>query len=100
MVEVIPGLGKNIVACKLRLPAKLKYDLKQLVDQRGAPLGRFVREILVQHFLGHSVWPDKFLSPSSDKSIADEWENGGDRSIEVRYEDADKNKDNLVENFY
>ena len=51
MSDVIPGLGKNIIACKLRLPSKIKNDLQFLANQRGVPLGRFVREILVQHFL-------------------------------------------------
>lgn len=100
MVEVIPGLGKNLVACKLRLPAKLKDDLQELADQRQAPLGRFVREILVQHFLGHTIWPDKGTFSPNDKVIADEWENGGNVGVKIRYEDADKNKGNLVEDFY
>jgi hypothetical protein len=73
--EVIPGLGKNIIPCKLRLPSKLKQDLQQLADKNGMPLGRFAREILVQHFLGHTVWPGTFHDQTEQK-IADDWVNG------------------------
>ena len=73
--EVIPGLGKNIIPCKLRLPSKLKEDLQNLADKNGMPLGRFAREILVQHFLGHTVWPGTFHDQTEQK-IADDWVNG------------------------
>ncbi|OAI09361.1 hypothetical protein A1359_02255 [Methylomonas lenta] len=73
--EVIPGLGKNIIPCKLRLPSKLKADLQDLADKNGIPLGRFIREILVQHFLGHTVWPGK-LDDRTEQEVADDWVNG------------------------
>ncbi|MEQ1621821.1 MAG: hypothetical protein ABL919_10480 [Methylococcales bacterium] len=76
MSEVIPGLGKNIIACKLRLPSKIKADIQKLADERGLPLGRFVREILVQHFLGHTVWPDRFVHLPEQQRIADDWVEG------------------------
>lgn len=73
--EVIPGLGKNIIPCKLRLPSKLKEDLQHLADKNGMPLGRYAREILVQHFLGHTVWPGK-MNDQIEQNIADDWVNG------------------------
>jgi len=58
-VEFIPGLGKNIVPLKLFLNAQIKMDLQKLADKAGTPLSQFVREILVSHFLGHTVWPER-----------------------------------------
>jgi hypothetical protein len=83
MDEVIPGLGKNLVPCKLKLPSKMKVDLQQLADQRGIPLGRFIREILVQHFLGYTVWPDRFTPIPEEQKIADEWVDGLIESISI-----------------
>lgn len=100
MDEVIPGLGKNIVACKLRLPSKIKDDLQQLAEQRGLPLGRFVREIFVQHFLGHTVWPNRFVHIHEQQRIADEWVDGRIESISIRSDDVDPTIDARVESFW
>lgn len=72
--ESIPGFGKNIVPIKLFLNEKIKADLKVLADKSGMPLGRFAREILVSHFMGHSVWPERNLlwTPEQQK-MADTW---------------------------
>lgn len=64
-VECIPGLGKNIVPIKLFLHEKMKADLESLAKVAGMPLGQFVREILVSHFLGHTVWPERKQSWSA-----------------------------------
>lgn len=58
-VEFIPGLGKNIVPLKIFLNAQIKADLQTLADKSGVALSHFVREILVSHFLGHTVWPER-----------------------------------------
>lgn len=74
-VDYIPGLGKNIVPLKLFLHGKMKADLQELASKAGIPLSQFVREILVSHFLGHSVWPErKILWTSAQQSIAEGWE--------------------------
>jgi hypothetical protein len=99
MDEVIPGLGKNIVACKLLLPSKIKDDLQQMAEQRGLPLGSFVREILVQHFLGHTIWPNRFVHIQEQQRIADEWVDGRVDSISIRSDEVDRTIDTPVENF-
>ena len=77
-VDFIPGLGKNIVPLKLFLHEKLKADLQATADKAGLPLSQFVRELLVSHFLGHTLWPERkqLFSPEQVK-VATEWENGG-----------------------
>lgn len=76
-VECIPGLGKNIVPLKLFLHEKLKSDLQVLADNRGIPLSQFAREILVSHFLGHAVWPErKHLWTTEQQGVADRWVSG------------------------
>ena len=77
VVDFIPGLGKNIVPLKLFLHEKMKADLQVLADKAGLPLSQFVREILVSHFLGHTVWPERnTLWMSEQEEVADGWENG------------------------
>ena len=76
-VDYIPGLGKNIVPLKLFLHEKIKADLNVLADKAGLPLSQFVREILVSHFLGHTVWPERnALLTSGQQEVADGWEIG------------------------
>jgi len=72
--ESIPGFGKNIVPIKLFLNEKIKTDLEGLADKAGIPLGQFVREIIVSHFMGHIVWPERNLlwTPEQQK-MADAW---------------------------
>jgi hypothetical protein len=82
--EVITGLGKNIVPCKLRLPSKMKSDLQTLADLRELSLGQFVREELVRHFLGHTIWPERFRLSEAQIILADDWENGNTAAIIVR----------------
>lgn len=74
-VDYIPGLGKNIVPIKLYLHKKMKADLETLAVASGIPLGQFVREILVSHFLGHMVWPERVrIWTDEQQKIADDWE--------------------------
>jgi hypothetical protein len=100
MDDIIPGLGKNIVACKLRLPLKMKTDLQLLADKRSIPLGRFVREILIQHFLGHTVWPDAFIHTLEQQNIADDWVEGNIEAISLRLEDVDHKKDTPIKDIW
>ncbi len=97
MSEVIPGLGKNIVACKLKLPSKVKVDLLQLANQRNIPLGRLVREILVQHFLGHTIWPARFDYIMEEQQIADKWVEGRIKSISIPSDNVDNSTDTPIE---
>ncbi|MDO9050534.1 MAG: hypothetical protein Q7U70_03470 [Methylotenera sp.] len=77
VVDYIPGLGKNIVPLKLFLHEKMKADLQVLADKAGLPLSQFVREILVSHFLGHTVWPERnSLWTREQQEIAHGWELG------------------------
>ena len=77
MIDCIPELGKNIVPAKLFLHKKMKADLEVLAKKAGTPLGQFVREILVSHFLGHTIWPErKQLWTEEQQRFADEWEEG------------------------
>lgn len=77
VVDCIPGLGKSIVPVKLHLHEKMKSDLESLAKAAGIPLGQFAREILVSHFLGHTVWPErKQVWTADQRKIADDWEDG------------------------
>lgn len=76
-VDCIPGLGKNIVPVKLYLHEKMKADLESLAKAAGIPLGQFSREILVSHFLGHTVWPEREqVWTAEQQKIADDWADG------------------------
>ncbi|MDP2394351.1 MAG: hypothetical protein Q8M21_13955 [Methylococcaceae bacterium] len=100
MSEVIPGLGKNIIACKLRLPSKIKDGLQQLAGEREMPLGRFVREVLVQHFLGHTVWPDRFVHFPEQQRIADDWVEERIEAINLRSDEVDTKLDAPVLSYW
>ena len=81
-VEFIPGLGKNIVPLKLYLHEKMKADLQVMANTSGIALSQFVREILVSHFLGHTVWPErKKLITKEQEALANSWE-AGDIAVE------------------
>lgn len=76
-VDCIPGLGKNIVAVKIKIPQKIKDDLELLANHAGVPLGQFTRELLVSHFLDHTVWPERIAVWAQDEEkVATDWENG------------------------
>lgn len=76
-VEFIPGLGKNIVPFKVFLHAQIKADLQLLADKSEMALSQFVREILVSHVLGHTVWPERQQMLNTEHiAIANEWESG------------------------
>ncbi len=77
LVEYIPELGKNIKAIKIFLNNQIKADLQKLADKTGFALSHFVREVLISHFSGHTVWPERQVLLSSEHiAIATEWENG------------------------
>ena len=81
--ECVPGMGKNIVPIKLHLNEKMKADIEALAKNAGIPLGQFVREILISHFLGHTVWPERMQTWTKEqKGIADGWEDG---RVEAEY---------------
>jgi hypothetical protein len=98
VVDYIPGLGKNIVPLKLFLHEKMKADLQALADKAGIPLSQFVREILVSHFLGHAVWPERnALWTQEQQEIAEGWVSGnveedGIESPSTEEEDAIEGK--------
>ena len=74
--DCIPRLGKNIVAMKIQIPRKIKDDLVLLANRAGVPLSRYTRELLVSHFLGHTVWPERIAVWAHDEEkIATDWEN-------------------------
>jgi hypothetical protein len=77
VVDCIPGLGKNIVPVKIYIPQKIKADLELLAKHVEVPLSRFTRELLVSHFLGHTVWPARIAGWTPDQErTATDWENG------------------------
>lgn len=74
--DCIPSLGKNIVAIKIQIPRKIKGDLVLLASRAGVPPGQFTRELLVSHFLGHTVWPERIeVWAQDEEKIATDWEN-------------------------
>jgi len=76
-IDCIPGLGKNIVAIKIKIPQKVKDDLELLANRADIPLGQFTRELLVSHFLGHTVWPERIaVWAQNEEKNATDWENG------------------------
>lgn len=83
-IDCIPDLGKNIVPVKLFLHKKMKADLEALANKADTPLGQFVREILVSHFLGHTIWPErKQFWTEEQQRFADEWEDGKIEEVAV-----------------
>ncbi|HEY9269266.1 MAG TPA: hypothetical protein VIO39_07455 [Methylotenera sp.] len=84
-VEFIPSLGKNIVPMKIFLNEQLKSDLQSLADKSKMALSQFVREILVSHFLGHTVWPERQQMLKVDSNdIAGKWESGHYEAHSIR----------------
>ncbi len=76
-VDCIPGLGKNIEATKIYIPQKIKADLESLANRAGVPLARYTRELLVSHFLGHTVWSERMTNwTQAEEGITTDWENG------------------------
>ena len=75
--EVVPGLGKNIVAIKLFLPERIKKDLKAMANKVDVQLSTFVREILISHLLGHTLWQERLRSwIPVEETIGKQWEEG------------------------
>lgn len=75
--EVVPGLGKNIIPIKLFLPEKVKNDLQALADKATISLSTFVREILISHLLGHTLWQERLRSwTPEEEEIGNNWERG------------------------
>ncbi len=94
-IECIPGLGKNIVPLKIFLNAQIKSDLQVLADKAGMALSQFIREILVSHFLGHTVWPERQqMLDVGNTAIANEWESGLLESYFIR-EPSDEEESRL-----
>lgn len=76
-IDCIPGLGKNIVAIKIKIPQKIRDDLELLASRAGMPPSRYTRELLVSHFLGHTIWPERITVWAQDEEKnATDWENG------------------------
>jgi len=74
--EFIPEFGKNTAQLKLDLNEKIKADLQAQADKAGVPLGHFVREILISHLMGHTIWAErKPLWTAVEKQAADDWTN-------------------------
>ncbi|NOU24090.1 MAG: hypothetical protein HOO90_00985 [Methylotenera sp.] len=74
-IECLRGLGKNIIPLKIFLATKIKDDLQLLADKTAMPLSQFVREILISHLLGHTVWPERFPAWSKEQEqLATSWE--------------------------
>lgn len=93
-VDCIPGLGKNIVATKIKIPQKIKDDLELLANRASVPLGQFTRELLASHFLGHTVWPERIaVWAQNEEKIATDWENGITEDETVYLDDWLKEKD-------
>lgn len=94
-VEFIPGLGKNIVPFKIFLNAQIKSDLQLLADKSDMALSQFVREILVSHFLGHTVWPERHQVLKAEHiAVANQWESGELETHSIR-EPSDKDEARL-----
>lgn len=91
VVDCIPGLGKNIVPIKIFLNEKMKADFETLAKKAGTPVGQFVREVMVSHFLGHTVWPErKQVWTAEQQKIADDWVDGKIEEHGVRGRSAEE----------
>jgi len=92
-VDTVPGLGKNIIPVKLFLPNKIKIDLQKLADKAGIPLSTFVREILISHLLGHTLWQERLRSWSQEEeAIGMEWEIDDEEKCTVNVYQSDREK--------
>jgi hypothetical protein len=82
--EVIPGLGKNIMAIKIFIPGEIKTALQCLADDVPLPLSTLVRRLLISYLLGHTILPEK-LKPWSveEERIGLGWEDGSVDAISV-----------------
>lgn len=80
----LPELGKNIAPLKVFIAQKLKDDLQAVADKAEVPLSQFVRQILISHLLGHTVWPEHSLWSEDDeksmRELEDEVSNEGEAS--------------------
>ncbi|MEI2635819.1 MAG: hypothetical protein V9E92_03030 [Methylotenera sp.] len=102
-VEFIPGLGKNIVPFKIFLNAQIKTDLQKLADKSEMALSQFVREILVSHFLGHTVWPERQQMLIAEHiAIANQWESGHleEHSIRAPSDQEEAALEGMIETIY
>lgn len=85
-IETIPGLGKNIFPIKIFLPERIKDDLQLCADKVSIPLSTFVREIMVSHLLGHTLWLGRLRTwTDSEEQTATDWEEGNLESEVVGY---------------
>lgn len=92
-VDTVPGLGKNIIPVKLFLPNKIKSDLQKLADKAGIPLSTFVREILISHLLGHTLWQERLRSWSQEEElIGMKWEKDEEEKYTVSVYQSDWEK--------
>jgi hypothetical protein len=83
--DCVPGLGKNIIPIKLFLNEKIKIDLETLAKQAAIPLGQLARELIISHFLGHTIWPERNTSLlDEERRIAEEWVCGHIKEENVR----------------
>jgi hypothetical protein len=83
--DCVPGLGKNIIPIKLFLNEKIKLDLETLAKQAAIPLGQLARELIISHFLGHTIWPERNTSLlDEERRIAEEWVCGHIKEENVR----------------
>lgn len=102
-VEFIPGLGKNIVPLKIFLNSQIKSDLQLLADKSEMALSQFIREILVSHFLGHTIWPERNQMSAPDQlKIARDWELGDSEAHSIRQPSSKEEAklEGKVENLY
>lgn len=91
--EVIPGLGKNICPIKIFLPGRIKQDLHTCADKVSIPLSTFVREILVSHLLGHTLWSERLRTwTDEEEQVGIDWEEGRleAENIPLPSDDSDK----------
>lgn len=95
MVDCIPGLGKNIIPIKVRLPSKIKNDLEELSRSARKPLGQFVREVLVANLLGHKLVLSCIQSfTANQEQLGNDWEENHltEKSVELWSPDASDGK--------
>lgn len=95
-IEAIPGLGKNIFPIKIFLPGRIKNDLQLCADKVDIPLSTFVREIMVSHLLGHTLWLGRLRTwTDSEEQTATDWEEGSLESEVVGYSGDSQAKEYL-----
>jgi hypothetical protein len=90
----VPELGKNVVAVKVWIPARLRDDLQILAAHVELNLSQYVREIVISRLLGHGTLPYRpEMLNASPLPAAQDW--CDDQEVDMREVDAKEREHHL-----